>query len=90
MPTYLPQKVGLVFLVLLLSACVIGQILGSPITLGSLLTEDQSRESSEDLSIAPIVVQPTGTSGRSSRHEQGLYSLYHPIFVTAVFRPPQA
>ncbi len=87
----LAQKIGRVLLVLFLGFCVVGQILGSPTTLSSVLTADLSKESvSEDLSIAPTAVHISASIRLFAHYEQPSPSLYSPTFLTALLRPPQA
>jgi hypothetical protein len=78
-------------LVFFLCFGVVAQIMGTPTSLHSLLAGDQSRESaSEDISVAMVAEHASVLRDLPTCHEQPDYSLYHPVFVTILFRPPQA
>ncbi len=77
------------YLVGLLCICVAAQMLGTPITLGLLLTSDMSAESvSEDFSILPLTPE-LERMNRLYFLEEVTPLLYHSIFSTSVFHPPQ-
>ncbi len=78
------------FLIVLMCICVVAQMLGTPITLTSLLTADMSMESvSGDFSIHSVMLEVELTSHRVS-YEKSDPSRYHQIFETSAFHPPQA
>lgn len=80
---------GLAFLVVLICFCVASQMLGTPTTLMSLLTADASMESvSEDFSIPAVLLEGALASG-PLLYERTHSSLYHLIFETLAFHPPQ-
>lgn len=80
----------LIFAAALLCVCVLGQMLGMPVTLMGLLTSpDMLAESvSEDFSLTPVLPEP-GILGSSRIHAEVQPSFYLPVFVTSVFHPPQ-
>lgn len=78
-------------LVFFLCFSVGAQILGVPTTLHSVLAGDQSRESvSEDISVPTVAESRNASRDLPVRHVQSDHSLYYPVFVTILFRPPQA
>lgn len=88
--THSSRRASLAFLVVLLSFCVVAHMLGTPVTLTSLLSTDGAMESvSEDLSIAQAMPETRLTSNLVL-YEKLDPSLYHPIFGTSVFHPPHA
>ena len=80
----------LIITVAFLCVCVLGQMLGMPVTLIGLLTSpDMLAESvSEDFSLTPVLPEP-GIPGSSRIHAEVQRSFYLPVFVTSVFHPPQ-
>jgi len=80
----------LIFAVALLCVCVLGQMLGMPVTLIGLLTSSDMlvEPVSEDFSLIPVLPEP-GIAGSSRTHAEVQSSLYLPVFVTSVFHPPQ-
>lgn len=80
----------LIIAVAFLCVCVLGQMLGMPVTLIGLLTSsDVLAESvSEDFSLTPVLPEPE-MPGSSRIHAEVRPSFYLPVFVTSVFHPPQ-
>jgi hypothetical protein len=57
------RRAGFLFLILVICLCVFAQMLGTPITVASVLTGDVEMESaSEDFLILSVVLKPTITS----------------------------
>ncbi|WHZ29606.1 MAG: hypothetical protein OJF51_004408 [Nitrospira sp.] len=84
------QGYKLIIAVAFLCMCVLGQMLGMPVTLIGLLTSsDVLAESvSEDFSLTPVLPEPE-MPGSSRIHAEVRPSFYLPVFVTSVFHPPQ-
>ncbi|MFO0700899.1 MAG: hypothetical protein U0236_16880 [Nitrospira sp.] len=83
------QGIGTLCLVVCLCLGVVVQMLGVPVTLLALLTSDSPSESlSEDFSILPILLTPRSPN-RSAFHVEFQRFIYLPIFLAAIFRPPQ-
>lgn len=83
------RRAGFLFLILVVCLCVFAQMLGTPITLASVLTADQDLESaSEDLLLLPSALRPILGS-------RIIFSAKHtPLrdrqnFEVLVYRPPQ-
>ncbi len=86
---FLPERTISVVLVAVVCLCVVFQMLGAPVTLLGLLTQETPVELlSEDFSILPIAPMP-GTSSAFSFHAALERSFHIPIFSTSVFHPPQ-
>ncbi|MBH0203061.1 MAG: hypothetical protein HP496_12410 [Nitrospira sp.] len=84
------QRAGLACLVVLMCFGVVAQMLGTPITLVSVLTADSTMESvSVEFSISPAM-QELGLASRLLLYEKTDPSGYHLTFESRVFRPPQA
>ena len=84
------QRAGLACLVVLMCFSVVAQMLGTPITLVSLLADDPAMESlSENLSI-PSAVLERGLASRPFLYEKTGPSQHYPIFEFRAFRPPKA
>ncbi len=86
---FLPTGIGAITLILIVCLCVVSQMLGAPVTLLGLLTQDTPVESlSEDFSIPPSTPE-LGSLNRSrfTAESQSLRRIQ--VFSTAVFHPPQ-
>ena len=81
--------VGSMFLVVALCLCVLAQILGSPITLNSLITADLSIESvSDGYTVPPQATEHTNIPTFSSI-ETELSPSGSRLLETSIFHPPQ-
>jgi len=78
-----------IYLACFLCVCVLSQMLGMPVTLGSLLnsTDMLSQPASEDFSLLPTLPK---LEARSSFHplSEIQTSLHVPVFVKSLFHPP--
>jgi hypothetical protein len=83
------RGVGVAFLVVLICIWVIAQMLGTPLTLTTLLTADTSTESVCDDSIPPVKLDLELFSC-ALLHEDTELSLSFQFFETSAFHPPQA
>ena len=84
-----PARAALAVMVVFVCLSVVLQMLGAPVTLLGLLTQDVPVESlSEDFSIPPSVPE-LGIPNRSRFNVESQPSGHLPIFSTAVFHPPQ-
>lgn len=86
----LARTMGSTCMVLLLSGCLLAQMLGAPITLSSLLVSSDPLSESvyEDFSLLSVVSEP-GISGPRFLHTEFQSASYLPILLTSVFHPPQ-
>lgn len=84
------RRAGLAFLIVLMCICVGAQMLGTSITLISLLTADMSLESaSADFSIPSVLRQARLTSHRFLYGKTD-HSRYQTMFDSPAFHPPRA
>lgn len=77
------------YLACFLCVCVLSQMLGMPVTLGSLLSSDDmlSQPTSEDFSLLPTL--PKLEARSSSRPRSEIQTpRYVPVFVKSLFHPP--
>ena len=80
---------GLTFLVCVLCICVLSQMLGMPVTLGSLLSSADmlSQPTAEEFSLLPATPRLDDRS-RPCLMTEVQPSLRVPVFVSSVFHPP--
>ena len=87
---FLPKGTASAVLIVFVCICVVLQMLGAPVTLLGLLTQDTPRESlSEDFSIPPSTPEPS-ISNHSRFNVESQFPRHLPVFSTSVFHPPQS
>lgn len=84
------SAIGTMCVVLLLSGCILAQMLGAPITLSSLLASPDLLSESvyEGFSLPSMIPEPE-ISGPRFLHAEFQSAQYLSIFLTSVFHPPQ-
>ena len=84
------RVIGSTFLVVALCLCVLAQILGSPITLNSLIAADLSVESVSDGCTIPTPAPEHAGTPVFYSAEAVPSSATMPLLPTSIFHPPQA
>lgn len=88
---FMSKSRGLVFLVLILCVCVVGQVLGTPFTIaGQDTTTDVLRASLSEGFSLPVIVSELRTLSLSHLQAEFVPVTHLPVIPKSIFHPPQA